>query len=404
VLAARFARERGGCSVEPLAARLARPGPDARAALAVLEALGATEVAGRAAELATSDDVPTRVAAARTLSAVATPAVGAQVLAALGQRREKLESVRAKWVSAPPTITKKEKAPDPYNILGKERSARREKTASLLNTIEKLQETRAAEAGGILGERFPMALDLAHDIVEDDVEYLAAMAVAVGRARPEGAQPVLEALAADAHVRVRAGACEGLGTLGTPEALEAARRCLQDPVPAVASATARGLGKAGAQARPVLLAALERRGQSRADVVAALGELGPREAVDALLPVLKDGGLAAARAADILARAGDPRAVEPLASLLAEPTVGSRLELIEALGTLGGEKAVEALRGELFSERPDVRAAAARAIGRTKVPERSGALEALRLDYYAVVRRAAEEALGSGMASAQGTP
>jgi HEAT repeat protein len=75
--------------------------------------------------------------------------------------------------------------------------------------------------------------------------------------------------------------------------------------------------------------------------------------------------------------------------------------LIEALGALADPKAVAVLGEELFNDRPEVRAAAARALGRCGQRDPFGALEALRFDYYAEVRRAAEESLGK---TARGAP
>jgi HEAT repeat protein len=66
---------------------------------------------------------------------------------------------------------------------------------------------------------------------------------------------------------------------------------------------------------------------------------------------------------------------------------------VEALSALGSTEAGEALSAELLSDRPTVRAAAARALGRLRYEPASGRLEALRSDYDADVRRASREAL-----------
>ena len=66
---------------------------------------------------------------------------------------------------------------------------------------------------------------------------------------------------------------------------------------------------------------------------------------------------------------------------------------MEALAALGSVDAGEALSAELLSDRPTVRAAAARAVGRIRYEPASARLEALRSDYDADVRRAAREAL-----------
>jgi HEAT repeat protein len=58
-----------------------------------------------------------------------------------------------------------------------------------------------------------------------------------------------------------------------------------------------------------------------------------------------------------------------------------------------GAEAGGALAGELTSDRPEVRVAAARALGRVRFEGAAARLEALRSDYYGQVRRAAVEAL-----------
>jgi len=57
---------------------------------------------------------------------------------------------------------------------------------------------------------------------------------------------------------------------------------------------------------------------------------------------------------------------------------------------------------ELFNERPEVRARAARALARLDRKAAGPMLEALRFDYYAEVRRAVEEALGAPPPNVQG--
>jgi HEAT repeat protein len=63
------------------------------------------------------------------------------------------------------------------------------------------------------------------------------------------------------------------------------------------------------------------------------------------------------------------------------------------LGVLGAPEASEPLSRELTSDRPEVRGAAARALGRLRHEGSAARLEALRTDYFADVRRAAVEAL-----------
>jgi HEAT repeat protein len=67
--------------------------------------------------------------------------------------------------------------------------------------------------------------------------------------------------------------------------------------------------------------------------------------------------------------------------------------MLEALSAIAGPEAGPAAARELLSERPDVRAAAARLVGRVRYEPASRWLDALRSDYVAEVRRSAVEAL-----------
>jgi HEAT repeat protein len=82
-----------------------------------------------------------------------------------------------------------------------------------------------------------------------------------------------------------------------------------------------------------------------------------------------------------------------LAARISAGGASGRVEAIEALGQLGGPDAGPVLARELWSERPEVRAAAARAVGRLRHEPAAPWLEALRSDYCGEVRRAAVEAL-----------
>ncbi len=90
------------------------------------------------------------------------------------------------------------------------------------------------------------------------------------------------------------------------------------------------------------------------------------------------------------------------------PEAAGRLEMVEALAQIGGASAAAALARELTSDRPQLRAAAARALAQVRYEPASGRLEALRSDYYGRVRRAAVEALaklppaGAGRGEARG--
>ncbi|HCF57847.1 MAG TPA: PBS lyase, partial [Myxococcales bacterium] len=222
---------------------------------------------------------------------------------------------------------------------------------------------------------------------------LIALERAAGALGSQGAVPILEQLASDPVVGVRAAACGALPRAGA-QGLERAAACLRDRSLEVVRETAKGLVMAGPAALPVLQGALAERGADRSEIIRALGELKAVAAGPAIAKLLGVGGLESLEAAAALGKLGDRAHVIALIEQLADRTSVARLEIIEALGALGDPSGAEALGRELYSERPDIRAAAARALGKVGAGAKTEALSALRFDYYAEVRRAAEEVLG----------
>ena len=163
----------------------------------------------------------------------------------------------------------------------------------------------------------------------------------------------------------------------------------------VRTAAAEGLGRAGASGVGPLVAAAKGAGAAspewRITLARTLGETGSADVVPALASLLE--GPSAGAAAASLARVGAPAATQPLVAYLARPEAPARADAIEALAQLVAREAAPAIAALLTDDRPDVRAAAARALGRLRHDAASTRLEALRSDYYGRVRRAAVEAL-----------
>jgi HEAT repeat protein len=225
-------------------------------------------------------------------------------------------------------------------------------------------------------------------------EELAAVIVALARLRGEGASALAAGRLADPDEGLRIAAVEALG--------EVARGDVGRIAPAVADASHRvrlaavaTLGRAGPQGVPALARAaaeapVDDPGLCTA-LARALGETGSPEAVPALTALAR--GPAAATAAAALGRIGTKDATASLLDLLARPGLAGRAEALEALGALGTSEAGPAVAGELTSDRPELRAAAARAAGRLRHDPAAARLEALSSDYDGQVRRAAVEAL-----------
>jgi HEAT repeat protein len=218
--------------------------------------------------------------------------------------------------------------------------------------------------------------------------------VAAARLHAEGAEALARALAADPRPLLRAAGAEALGALGGG-ALAALVPLLSDAAPAVRLAAARGLGRPGSPGADALARAAAGAGADDPEwqraLARALGATGGPGAVVALGRLLD--GPAAAEAAEALERLGAREGAALVEAHLAHRDGRGRPEAVSALASLEGPGAGPKVARELWSERPAVRAAAARVAGRLRYEPASPWLEALRSDYSGEVRRAAVEAL-----------
>ena len=257
---------------------------------------------------------------------------------------------------------------------------------------------RAAAARALGSAPFPAAVPALQRrlaaLRPSDVVELAEVAVALARLAPEQSGPLTARLAADTDPRLRVAAAQALSAARQPGAAAALALLSTDQDPEVRRAAYRGLGPLGGPGVAPLAAALHARSGDPEEVetiVAALGATGDPSALPLIAPLLS-GALAPAAAAAI-GRLGLPAGVPVLLAALDSGGANGRLEIVEALSSLGSPEAGEALSAELLSDRPPVRAAAARALGRIRHEPASARLEALRSDYDAEVRRASREAL-----------
>lgn len=226
-------------------------------------------------------------------------------------------------------------------------------------------------------------------------EELGALLATLGRLQSPAAGPLLVEAARDPAPAVRAGAVEGLGFLGGERPANELVAALADPSQEVRDAALGVLPRYGLGAVPALAAAVAAAGEgdlrSRERLARALGETGAPGALPPLVALLQ--GSAAGAAATAIAAIGIADGAEPLLAHLGSKEAPGRVEALDALAQLASRGAGPAIERELLSERPDVRAAAARAIGRLRYETASGRLEALRVDYDGRVRRATIEAL-----------
>ncbi len=227
-----------------------------------------------------------------------------------------------------------------------------------------------------------------------DAEERSEISLALARLAPEQSGPIVARLAAEADPRLRVAACRSLSAARQPGAGAALALLSADQDPDVRRAAYQGLGQLGEAAVAPLAAALTSRLEDPEEleaIVRALGATGTPSALPILSPLLA--GALAPAAASAIGRLGAPAGVAVLLAALQGGGASGTLEIVEALAALGSEDAGEALSAELLSDRPSVRAAAARALGRLRYEPASSRLEALRSDYDVEVRRAAREAL-----------
>jgi HEAT repeat protein len=224
-------------------------------------------------------------------------------------------------------------------------------------------------------------------------DELAEIVVALARLDAGASFSLAHRLSRDEDPALRAAAAEAIGIAKPPDALARLGSLAQDGSPAVRAAALQSLGALGAPAVPPLSATLasSRDPDEVATVVRALAATGDATAVPAIAPMLS--GPVAGPAASALGRLGGPAAAKALLGTLQRSQAAGRIEVVDALAALGPPETGEALARELLSDRPEVRAAAARGLGKIRHEAAAGRLEALRSDYYADVRRAAVEAL-----------
>lgn len=203
----------------------------------------------------------------------------------------------------------------------------------------------AVQALGRLGDR-AATRGIMRAFEDREAEVRRSAAEAIGRlADPDGGLAVVYAFQHDTSVDVRVAAAEAMGRLAIRVAVEPLVEGLKDASPRVRLAAANALATMGE-----MLASGVR------------GELGRVRAADGLIGALADPDASVrSAAAGALGVMREGRAVEPLTGLLADAEV--RLDAIKALGRIGGRDAMAALL-KLVETSPDqtVRLAAREAL------------------------------------------
>jgi HEAT repeat protein len=399
--AGREMRRRKGCPLEPILDKL-KTGTGQTAALQAIAALGETahDALPKVTPLISQGDASMRRLAVDALVELGDRSVAPQVVKAFEAEVKSLEPQRSDWVQMP--LPEKFGAGfDPSTPVDPNDPAAvmKLKQVDLFKRVQMLNEARAKESNRTLLAPKPPR-ELVDDASEDQLKVLASLVRALGALQVENAKNLVEPYTQESSPSLRAAAYVALARLG-PEGLKLARPGLIDGERTVQAATAETFAASEA-GQAMLLETLAQLSGDRSRLVEPLEDLTlTRAAVPTLLGLVKEGGADASAAALMLGRVQSPDAVEPLLKALADPTTVARREILLALGALKDPRAVDTVAKDLYSERPDVRAAAAEALQSlgTRMPDGGrgvfgDALLALKVDYYRKVREAAMAALG----------
>lgn len=153
--------------------------------------------------------------------------------------------------------------------------------------------------------------------------------------------PALAAAAVGPSEQVQITAIEALGKIGTPAAVAAAARALDEKSENVVGEASRVLGRhrfaAAVPKLLELLSSLPKWSMTRGWCAEALGEIGDPRAVEPLITIVQDGSLrdAHAFAATALGKLRDRRAIPPLEALGASRDPDVREAARSALAALG---------------------------------------------------------------------
>ncbi|MCZ6602674.1 MAG: HEAT repeat domain-containing protein [Planctomycetota bacterium] len=200
-------------------------------------------------------------------------------------------------------------------------------------------------------------------------------------ARSLGKEGELIGLLSHGDPRVRARACLALGRIQVPEAIIPLRGRLKDPDLTVKKAAAFALGQT-ALGRPE---AAPPGGEMAKEVVRTLITLARKAEPDLR-----------ALAAEALGKIGGEDSLQALRSIVGDKDPETRKQAAYALGRIRSSKGAEALKGLLDDSSPEVRAAAAYALGRVEDPLPIDALRMAVNDPDPDVRFAAYQGMRRG--------
>ena len=174
--------------------------------------------------------------------------------------------------------------------------------------------------------------------------------------------------------------------------LSLVERCLRERDGDAQLAAIEGLKRRGERAIDLLVEALQMRREQRAPLMEALVALDAKsQALEPIRAIVSEGGADGLAALRALSAFGDRASVPAMVEKLGDPALRERREVIEALGRLGDDSVRDALEKELFSDRPEIRASALRALKALNLGASVPKIAALKGDYFAEVRQLAAQ-------------
>lgn len=402
--AGRAMRERGGCPMEPVLERFARPAT-VPSGLRAVAGLGPSAQAAlpKVLPLLTSPDAALRGLAVEAVAAIGDASAAPALLKLYEQELKAVHAAREDWVRQPLPEQYGEgfdpSAPPPSEPNGHGHShrddgsaARITKTNSLFERVKALNAARAREAGRVVVQpRVPA--ELVDDVEPSRLEPLARLLNALGAVKAPGALELLKGHSGDPSVTLRTAALVGLARLG-PEGVELAKGGMFEAERSLRKALAQALAEQGEEGQAALISLLPLLPGESVLLLEALSRTGvPASASAALQDVVRGGGTEAALAANLLGGIKATDAVPTLMKALDDPTTVARRDILLALGKIGDSTAAEVVARDLYHDVPGIREAAATALARIGTPAQAEALDALKSDYYRRVREASSAAL-----------
>ncbi|GHG77623.1 HEAT repeat domain-containing protein [Comamonas sp. JC664] len=411
LVAGRSMRARGGCPLDAIGDRLARPAT-AASGLQAITGLGPTAqpLLAKVVPWLSHPDASLRLLAVEAVAEIGDASVIPAVQKLYEQETKGLESLRADWVTEAlpqqfgPGFDPSTTPPSP--AVAELKDNRPARHADLLGRVKELNAARARETGrDVVRHRVPT--ELYDDVSPERLVPLATLLRALGALKAPGALELLTGYTQDPSSVLRVAALVGLTKQGA-DGVNVAKAGLVEPDRDLQKALAQALTEAGEPGRTALIELLPKMGSEKLLVLDALTRAGgalPASASESLQSVVREGGPEAALAAALLGRMQAKDAVPTLVKALNETNSVARRDVLLALGSIGDAQAVDAVAKDLFHDLPEIRAAAASSLRKLGPSAYADQLDALKSDYFRTVREAAgAPAPAPASAAAEGAP